>query len=259
MLAGALALIVVARARGERVGWGRANLMPAVALGVYAVAISYGYRFIGAAAGTFVFYATVMLTLIGSDLAGRQSIPPRRWAGAAISLVGIVVLTVGRIEAVTVTGVALLVLTGAAWGVYTAAGRSVADPRMATTANFVLLSLVLAPATGVGLLAGWHVSLVGLAWAVGMGAGTTAFAYVAWYAAQRSMSGTAAGSFQLAIPVITTVGAVVLLGEDLPATLLVSAVLVAGGLWLNRPGRRPAAHFQAPPDEVLPVPTDREV
>jgi drug/metabolite transporter (DMT)-like permease len=37
--------------------------------------------------------------------------------------------------------------------------------------------------------------------------------------------------------VITTLGAVLLLGERLSWTLLVAAVLVAAGLWLNRPGQ----------------------
>ena len=71
-----------------------------------------------------------------------------------------------------------------------------------------------------------------------MGAGTTAFAYVAWYACQRSLSGTTAGSVQLIIPVLTTVGAVLLLGEPLTAGLLVAAVLVGSGMWLGRPARR---------------------
>ena len=58
--------------------------MPTVALGVYAVAISYGYRVIGAAAGTFVFYAAVMVTLVGSDLVRRTPVPPRRRLGAVV-------------------------------------------------------------------------------------------------------------------------------------------------------------------------------
>jgi drug/metabolite transporter (DMT)-like permease len=91
--------------------------------------------------------------------------------------------------------------------------------------------------TTVGVLAGLHVTVAGLVWGAVMGAGTTAFAYVAWYACQRSMTGTAAGSAQLLIPVITTLGAVLLLGERLSWTLLVAAALVAAGLWLNRPGR----------------------
>jgi drug/metabolite transporter (DMT)-like permease len=237
MIAGAVALLAVARIRRERISLGRHNLVPTVALGAYAVCISYGYRFIGAAAGTFVFYATVMLTLIGSDLVSRTPVPVRRRVGAGVSMLGIGVLTLGRIGTVTSVGVLLLAVTGAAWGIYTAAGRNAGDPRRSTTGNFILLALVLAPPTAIGIGAGLQVSLIGLAWGVAMGAGTTAFAYVAWYACQRSMSGVAAGSAQLLIPVITTAGAVLLLGERLSWTLLAAALLVATGMWLNRPGR----------------------
>lgn len=237
VLAGAAALGAVLLARRERVRPTRAAIVPTVALGVYAVCISYGYRFIGAAAGTFVFYATVMLTLVGSDLLARTPIAPRRWMGAAVSLLGIAVLTLGRVELVTPLGVLLLAATGAAWGVFTAAGRRAGDPRLATTANFLLLAAVLVVPTAAGAAAGLRVTAPGLVWAVLMGAGTTAFAYVAWYACQRSLTGTAAGSTQLVIPVLTTLGAVLLLGERLSWTLVVAAVLVAVGLWLNRPGR----------------------
>lgn len=240
VLAAAAALIVVALARRERIVIDRTTVAPTVALGAYAICISWGYRYIGAAAGTFVFYATVMLTLIGSDLVTRTPVPGRRWFGAAVSLLGIAVLTVGRIEAVTPVGVLLLALTGAAWGVYTAAGRNARDPRVSTTGNFALLAVVVVLPTGIGFWAGLPASGAGILWAIGMGAGTTAFAYVAWYACQRSLSGTSAGTVQLLIPVITTAGAVLLLGERLSWTLLLAALLVAAGLWLNRPGRNPS-------------------
>ncbi len=235
VLAAAAALVAVVLVRRERLQLTRRALVPTLALGVYAVCISYGYRFIGAAAGTFVFYATVMLTLIASDLRTRTPVPPRRRLGAALSLLGIAALVLGRVELVTPLGVGLLAATGAAWGVYTAAGRRAGEPRTATTANFVLLSVLAVPATAAGLMAGLTVTVPGLLWAVVMGAGTTAFAYVAWYGCQRVLSGTAAGSTQLVIPVLTTVGAVLLLDERLSWTLLVAAVLVGVGLWLNRP------------------------
>jgi drug/metabolite transporter (DMT)-like permease len=241
ILAGALALLVVAGIRGDRVVPGRPNVIPALALGAYAICISYGYHFIGAAAGTFIFYATVMVTMIVSDLVTRTRVPARRLVGAAVSMLGIAVLTAGKIGAVTVAGVLLLAATGVAWGIYTAEGRSGGNPRLSTTGNFILLAAVLTPLTVVGVVAGSHVSVPGVVWGVVMGAGTTAFAYVAWYACQRSMSGVAAGSAQLLIPVITTAGAVLLLGEQLSWTLLAAAVLVASGMWLNRPDRPRAA------------------
>jgi drug/metabolite transporter (DMT)-like permease len=240
-IAGAVALVALTLARREALVVGRANLWPALWLGVYAVCISYGYRHIGAAAGTFVFYATVLLTLVGWDVAHHAPVPPRRAAGAAISLAGIAVLASGAIRTVTVAGVVLLAATGAAWGLYTAAGRGPRDPRVATTGNFVVLAAVLLLPAAAGAAAGLHVSSGGLAWGIAMGAGTTAFAYVAWYACQRALSATSAGAVQLVIPVLTAAGAALLLGEQLTLRLGVCAVLVGAGTWLGRPAPAPPA------------------
>ena len=97
-VAGAIALAGLALALRERIVVGRANLLPALWLGIYAVCISYGYRHIGAAPGTFVFYATVLLTLIAWDVLQRQPLPPRRMVGALTALAGIAVLAGGSIR-----------------------------------------------------------------------------------------------------------------------------------------------------------------
>ena len=97
---------------------------------------------------------------------------------------------------------------------------------------------MLALPAAAGAAAGLHVGAAGLAWAVVMGAGTTALAYVAWYACQRSLSATSAGAVQLIIPVLTAAGAALLLGESLSLRLGVCAVLVAAGTWLGRPAPR---------------------
>lgn len=238
-LAGALALAVLALALRERPAVRRENWLPALWLGVYAVCISYGYEHIGAAAGTFVFYAMVQTTLALYDVTRGNPVPRTRVVGAVVALAGLAVLASSSVKTVTTAGVLLLAATGAAWGLYTAAGRGVADPRVASTGNFLALAAVLAVPAGVLASTDVTVTGSGLAWAAVMGAGTTAFAYVAWYACQRTLSATAAGTVQLVIPVLTAVGAVVLLGEDVTVQLVAAGVLVAVGMWLS--GRRPAA------------------
>ncbi len=161
--------------------------------------------------------------------------------GAAIALAGIAVLSSRSTGTVSALGVVLLAVTGVAWGLYTAAGRGGSDPRVATTGNFVLLAALLLPAGVVLGVTGARVTTSGVVWGVLMGAGTTAFAYVAWYACQRALSATTAGTVQLVIPVLTALGAVVLLGERLTVRLLLAAGLVAIGMERARPARRSAA------------------
>ena len=65
-------------------------------------------------------------------------------------------------------------------GAYTAAGRGAGEPRRFPTGNFAVLALVLLLPTAGLAGSGVTTTSAGLAWGIAMGAGTTAFAYVAW-------------------------------------------------------------------------------
>ena len=151
--------------------------MPALWLGVYAVCISYGYLFTGAAPGTVVFYCAVLVR--SSATTGSPEWPWRRggWSARRWRSPGWPCWR-WRGGGVTVLGVVLPSATGITWGL--------------------------------------------------------------WYACQRSISATTAGTVQLVIPVLTAAGAVALLGEPLSVALFVATGLVAAGMWLARPAS-PAA------------------
>jgi len=199
------------------------------------VCISFGYQHIGAAAGTFVFYATVLAGLVAYDMVSRTPVPRVRVVGALVSLAGVGVLTAPAAGDVTPLGVLLLAVTGAAWALYTAAGRTVTDPQTATTGNFTVLAVALMVPVGVTVLGGPTVTTTGLVLAALMGSVTTALSYVAWYACQRRMSATTAGTVQTIIPILTAAAATVLLGERLTVVLVLAALLVFAGLWIGRP------------------------
>jgi drug/metabolite transporter (DMT)-like permease len=240
-IAGAIALVAIAVVRREKIVVGRSNLRPALCLGAYAV---YLLRVPLHRCGD----GNVRLLRDGAVDPGRTRSRDgidRACAArlaTAVSLGGIAILTFGSVGGVTPIGVVLLAVTGAAWGLYTAAGHVViADARTATTGHFVVAAAVGAPAAVAGAAAGLCITAQGVAWAAVMGAGTTALAYVAWYACQRSMSGTSAGSAQLIVPLLTSAGAVVFLGEQPSMTLAIAAAFVGAGTWLALPrsGRRP--------------------
>lgn len=230
-LAGALALLALR----PRLNVEKRHAWAAVALGAYAFLISYGYRFIPAAAGTFVFYAAVFVTLLAAE---RKAPSARGALGGVLALAGLGFLALARVAEVTLLGVALLAFTGVAWGVYTALGRKSADPLAFTSVNFVLLGAVLLlPTAAFAAVGAPVVTTPGLAWAIVMGAGTTAFAYVAWYWCLQRIDASQAGLFQLAVPVVTALGAVVLLDEPWGWRLAVAGTFVVVGLFVGRHGR----------------------
>ncbi|HEV8359671.1 MAG TPA: DMT family transporter [Candidatus Thermoplasmatota archaeon] len=241
--AGALLALLAAQGRVRDARPTRASLAPAFWLGAYAVLISYGYAHITAAAGTFAFYACVLLTmaLYGWGAEGQRP-PPRALAGGLLALGGVGVLALGRVEGTTPLGVALLAGTGISWGLYSVLGRRSAQPLAFTSANFVALGLALLLPTAAALagVAGpLAVTAQGLLVAALMGAVTTALSYAVWYWALPRLTRAQAGTYQLAIPVLTALLGVALLQEPIGPPLALAAALVVGGMALGTPRRAP--------------------
>ncbi|MCA1812722.1 MAG: DMT family transporter [Halobacteriales archaeon] len=236
--AGSLLLLLAALRRPRDAQPGRANILPAMALGAYAVLISYGYQHIGAAAGTFVFYACVLATM---TLGGWRLAPPRPVAllGSVVALAGVGVLALGRVEGATLPGVALLAGTGIAWGAYSLFARRSADPLGFTAQNFAALGIAMAAFLGALGLARAPWTWTGLGIALFMGAVTTALSYAVWYWALARIAPGAGGTYQLAIPVLTAAMGVLLLGEAFSERLLAAGALVLLGMalvaWRPRP------------------------
>lgn len=223
-----LVLILLFHGRSRDV-WPRASDAPMVFfLGGYALAIAYGYRHITAAAGTFVFYALVIVTMA----AGGTRPTPRAAVGALTALAGVAVLAFGRVQGTTPLGVLLLALTGATWGAYSLGLRKRGNPLITNARAFVGVTLLLP-------LLGWveHDALVwspaGLVIGLGVGAITTALAYALWARVLPQLTPIEAGTFQLLVPVLTASAGVAMLDEPFTARLGVAGALVLLGMKLT--------------------------
>jgi drug/metabolite transporter (DMT)-like permease len=234
-VAGALMLALVALLRGTP-GDARPrarSLVPALWLGAYALLISYGYAHVGAAAGTFTFYALVLVTMtVGGAAMDRRSPAPRAVVGGLLALAGVGVLALGRLDGTTPLGVALLAATGVAWGAYSLHGRRHPDAFAFSAGNFALLGLALVPFAGALVATGAAWTWPGAALAAGMGALTTALAYVAWYGLLPRLAPAQAATYQMLIPVLAAGIAVVALGEGVSLRLGAAAALVLAGMAL---------------------------
>jgi drug/metabolite transporter (DMT)-like permease len=132
-----------------------------------------------------------------------------------------------------------MTVAGISWGFYSLVGRSAGDPTEATAHNF-LYAVPLVVITNLVFAGDFEATAVGVAYAVASGAVASGIGYTIWYAALKGLTGTAAATVQLSVPVIAAIGGVLLLSEVVTLRLVVASAATLGGVALvltqrNRP------------------------
>jgi drug/metabolite transporter (DMT)-like permease len=228
---GALALWLIVRLRFAGAGLRSGSWASATALSAYAAAFSFAYLSLTAATGALLLFGAVQVTMIGAALARGERLRPVQSAGVLIAFGGLVALLLPGLTAPPLLGALLMIAAGVAWGVYSLRGRAAGDPTQVTAGNFlratpmaVVLALLALPWASVDA----HGALLALA----SGALTSGVGYAIWYAALPALSATRAATLQLSVPVITALGAVLLLSEPLTLRLTLCGLAVLGGIAL---------------------------
>jgi drug/metabolite transporter (DMT)-like permease len=200
-----------------------------VALIVYAIPFALAYVRIGAAVGALVLFGAVQLTMVGYGIWRGERPRPLAWAGLIVATGGLVLLTLRSAARPDPEGVALMAIAGAAWGVYSIAGRAAPDPVAANARSFLLSAPI---ALAIALLSGSPASagLRGVVIALLSGVVSSGGGYIVWYRAVRRLAVTQAAVAQLSVPVLAAIGAVVLLGEPLGGRLVLAGAAVLGGI-----------------------------
>jgi drug/metabolite transporter (DMT)-like permease len=205
-------------------------------LSVYLLGFSLAYLGLEAGTGALVLFGMVQVTMFAGALWGRETVPARRWAGAALALAGLALIALPGAGAPAPLPLVLMAVAGVGWGVYSLAGRGGADPLGATAWNFVLAVPVLA-ALGLAFGEG-GASALGIAPAVVSGAVTSGLGYALWYAILPGLGATRAAVAQLSVPVLAALGGAALLAEVPDARFWGASALVLGGVALAVVQRR---------------------
>ena len=125
----------------------------------------------------------------------------------------------------------LMLIAGIAWGVYSLRGKNQGDATQVTAGNFLraipftlVLSLIFLPQQN------WHST--GAFYAILSGAIASGAGYALWYAVLPMLRATSAATLQLSVPVITAVAGVFLLNEPLTLRIVLSSLVILGGVAL---------------------------
>ena len=203
----------------------------AAALFVYAAGFSFAYLGLSAATGALLLFGAVQATMIGYGLSRGERFNRPQLFGLALAGAGLLVLLLPGLVAPSPLHGLLMASAGVAWGVYSLRARGAGDPTAATAGNFVRAA-AMAAATGLALLPWAASSWRGVACALASGALTSGLGYVIWYRALQGLAATTAASVQLSVPVLATLGGVLLLAEPVTPQLVYASAALLGGLAL---------------------------
>jgi drug/metabolite transporter (DMT)-like permease len=226
--------------RHDRPGF--SYFLGALFLGAYAFSISYGYLFIPVAAGTFVFYTFVVVTMVAySVIVDHARLTLRLALGQLLGLLGVLIITFSRIGSVTLLGVLLMAATGASWGLYSAYGKKFGNAFGYTYNSFLILgagaiiaSMVLWFSAGPIFT---DISVQDFGLALYMGMVSTALSYVAWNETVKKIPASLGGLVQLAVPVLAPAMGIAFLDEQVNTTLVIGGGLVLAGIYLAQSRR----------------------
>jgi drug/metabolite transporter (DMT)-like permease len=237
-----LALLVYARQRFPEKGADRpaglgGNWISALALFVYASALSFSYADMSTGIGALLLFGAVQATMILTGLWRGERLNAQQTAGLVMALAGVVAILSPRLDAPPLASAMLMLTSGVAWGVYSLRGRGVADPTGDTAGNFLR-------ATGLALLlsalflAHQNLDGQGVLYAVLSGAITSGLGYAIWYAVLPKLTRTCAAAVQLSVPVLASLAGALFVNEPITLGLLLTSTAVLGGIALVVYGKR---------------------
>ena len=212
----------------------------ALLLLLYAVPFSFAYNTLGTATGALILFGAVQATMLIAALVTGERPHRLQWLGLVVAAVGLVYLMLPGLEAPEPAGSALMALAGVAWGFYSLRGRGSNDPLADTAGNFIR-SVPMVALMSLASLSEFHISAAGGTLAVASGALASGVGYAIWYAALRGLTATMAATVQLSVPIIAALGGVLFMAEGITERLLLSSVLILGGVAMaSLTGRRPS-------------------
>ena len=232
IIGGVVMLFIFTRFLPQRENVPSGQWRSAIALYIYAVCFAFAYVSLPSGTGALILFGVVQLVMLVMGYIKGERMSVGQWGGFVIALSGLVYLLSPGLAAPDLKGAGLMTVSGLAWAFYTLAGKGNSSPVIMTRGNF----LKAAPfALGMSIILWPRVDyrMTGVILALVSGALTSGLAYTLWYLILPKLSTTHAALLQLLVPLIATLGGVLLLAEELSLRIVISALLILGGLMFS--------------------------
>ena len=237
LFSGAILLILLVAFKNRfKVNYSEGSWLSAFSLFLYALTFSYAYITLNTGVGALILFGTVQVTMVVMSIIKGKMLSKGEWIGLLIAFSGLTYLLLPSASAPSLYGFILMVISGIAWGFYTVAGKGARNPLVLTANNFLrTIPFVLITVLLLYMLnsEGLYITNSGLILAITSGAITSGLGYAIWYQALNGLSITHAAILQLTVPIIAAFGGVLFLSETISLQLIISAILVLGGIFVS--------------------------
>lgn len=205
----------------------------ALSLAVYALFFSLAYVQLNAATGALLLFGTVQISLWFLSVMKGERLSKRQKWGYSFAVLGLFYLLLPGVESPKALPAVFMILSGLGWAFYTYFGKSSQDALQDTYSNFMRLWPVSLLLLAFAFASGEHaITSQGVVWAILSGALASGLGYAVWYHILPSMPSWQAGLFQLTVPPLASLAAVIFLGETLSVRWYGASLLVLCGLGL---------------------------
>jgi drug/metabolite transporter (DMT)-like permease len=247
VIASAFFVLVLARMR-RGIGIPRAAFRPVLVVGLVSTALYQplfinGIALTQASSSALILAGTPAFIALLNTLLGRERLALRGWLGIALSFTGLAIvvqsggaLAFGSNE---MLGNALILLCAVLWSLYSVLSAPLLRryPAISVTAASTLLGTI--PLLFIGapavLALDWsRVDPASLAGLLFSGLFAIVVAYIIWNIGIKRIGGARTAIYNNLTPVVATVSAAVLLGEEITWLKIAGAVVIFCGLYLAR-------------------------
>ncbi len=209
----------------------RSNLISAVCLLSYAVLFSYAYTSLDAGLGALILFGSVQVSMFGISRIQGKRFKLRDYIGLIVAFSGLVYLVnpATGVE-LDLNSAALMALSGLSWGIYSLVGSQCKSPVTDCSISFALLlpiSLIIL------FFNHQDLTLIGAELSIISGAITSGLAYCLWYTVSSKVDVSTSSILQISVPVFATVMGVIFLDEKVTISFVISAFIIALGIFIK--------------------------
>jgi drug/metabolite transporter (DMT)-like permease len=225
--------------------WTLRDLPLMVVIGIFGVSLNQ-FLFVVGLSRTSVAHAAIFanlspfLVLLLASASGLEKLTPRKLAGVAVALAGVILLRVADARPhgeATFTGDFLTFLGSVAFAIFTVLGKPGAKRHGSVAVNTVAYvggALLMAPVTV------WQAArfpMAAVPWAAWlsvfyMALGPSVICYLIYYYALAHMEASRLSAFNYLLPALATLLGVWTLGEQITLWTVVAGVVIFGGIYM---------------------------